>query len=100
MKKVKFYSLVNGENGKPIAKEWTGYTDNIFNYYKTEQGTWHAIEKNTGLSVGNDTTRKTLMERVTTPEHLQRVNERITKELITRFNNCIAAMEKELQACS
>ena len=89
MKKCTFYSLVMGENNKPIAKKWDGYTDNIFNYYKNEYNQWYAIEKSTGLSVGYDNTRKNLISKVTTNEHLQKVRDKITQDLIDRFTSLV-----------
>ena len=89
MKKIKFYSLVNGENGKPIAKLWDGWTDIYFNYYcikhNNRVNTWHAIEPSTGLSVATGNTLKEAKQRATAPETLRKINEKITQDMIQRF---------------
>lgn len=55
MKKAVFYSLVY-EGGYPTAKQWKGWTDGEYNYYKYK-GQWFCIEPYTGLSVGSGETR-------------------------------------------
>ena len=37
MKKHTFYSLVMGNNFRPVAKKWDGFTDGKYNYYKNEE---------------------------------------------------------------
>lgn len=85
MKKCNFYSLVMGEQGQPVAKEWSGYTDIYFNYYKNEFGQWFAIEPSTGLSVTQANTRKEAQKRATAPEMLRKINDKINQEMIQRF---------------
>lgn len=90
MKKHTFYSLVMGEHGKPVAKEWNGFTDGIYNYYKNEYNKWFAIEPTTGLSVvyGRNT-RKECANIAHVPGMLEKVKERITTDLQTRFNSLV-----------
>ena len=87
MKKCNFYSLVMGEQGQPVAKEWSGYTDIYFNYYKNEFGQWFAIEPSTGLSVTQANTRKEAQKRATAPEMLRKINDKISQEMTIRFKN-------------
>ena len=55
MKKTVFYSMVL-KNGQIGAKQWQGWTDGEYNYYKY-RGDWFCIEPNTGHSVGQGETR-------------------------------------------
>lgn len=55
MKKNIFYSLVR-ENGKPVAKQWQGWTDGEYNYYKSCD-MWYCIHPECGLSVAYGETR-------------------------------------------
>ena len=95
MKKHTFYSLFHGNNEKPIAKKWDGYTDGTYNYYKNEFGKWYAIEPTTGMSVINyRNTRKECSDAANVPELLEKVKKAITPELQMRFNNLVADLEK------
>lgn len=85
MKKCKFYSVIAGANGAPVAKLWEGWTDIYFNYYKNEFGQWFAIEPSTGLSVTQAHTRKEAQKRATAPEILRKINEAVTQDKIQRF---------------
>ena len=96
MKKCKFYSLVMGKQHKPIAKQWDGYTDIYFNYYKNEFGQWFAIEPSTGLSVVQANTRKEAQYKATMPTMFKKINEKITQEMIFNFKNLVLEAEMEV----
>lgn len=89
MKKCKFYSLIMGEEHQPIAKEWNGYTDTYFNYYKNEVGQWFAIEPSIGLSVAQANTRKEAQHKATMPPMFKKIKDAITQDMITHFNNLV-----------
>lgn len=102
MKKYTFYSLVLGNNKKPVAKKWDGFTDGKYNYYKNEYNKWFAIEPTTGLSIINSrNTRKECVNAAHVPGMLEKVKEKITLDLQLRFNNLVSeAMAEEIEKCS
>ena len=85
MKKCKFYSIVMGDKGKPIAKLQDGYQDEYWYYYHNN-ATWYAIEPSTGLSITTGYTRKEAQQKATAPEMFKKVNDKITQYMIQRFN--------------
>lgn len=95
MKKCTFYSLIFER--KPVAKLHEGYTDGIFNYYRTKPnaGVWWAIEPSTGLGVATGTSRKQAATRATAPEKLKACGEKITPQMIQRFTELRQAAEME-----
>jgi hypothetical protein len=78
------------QNKKIIAKQWFGYTDGKFNYYKNEWGKWSPIEPSTGLSVTFPrNTLKECKQAANAPELLEKVKNAITPELQQRFEKII-----------
>lgn len=92
MKKAIFYSQVR-ENGKIIAKQWTGWTDGIYNYYNN--GGWFAIEPLTGFAVTtNHNTRKTCAENAHKLHEKVKLKIENSPEIIARFAALIEEAEK------
>ena len=95
MKNSKFYSLTASDTGKPIATLQDGYYDEQYNLYfyctkyNSKYGTWHAIDPATGLSVATGNTRKEAHKNATAPGMLKKINDKITQDMITRFNNLV-----------
>ena len=61
MKKCNFYTR-KCINHKQYAVLVSGYTDGIYNYYKTDGGFWWAIQPETGLSISGRATRRDAAE--------------------------------------
>ena len=58
MKKIQFFSMITGENGKPTIKMQNGFTDGEFNYYSERRGKWHCIDPKSGLSIATGGTKE------------------------------------------
>ena len=94
MRKCKFYSLILvGTSKKPVAKEWNGYTDGRYNYYKN--GLWFVIEPTTGLSMAYGDTRQEAAEKIT-PALIEQANKAVTGDLIDRFNKAVHKLQEEV----
>lgn len=103
MKKIKFYSLHkdNINNGKIEARLHDGYTDGKFNYYKMGTDTWWAIDPDTGIAVGNDKTRKLVMEMANSDKIMERLEKYKESEnyqkLIEQLNNVVSETEQKTE---
>lgn len=98
MKKLDFYTqkMVNGKKAAVIV---SGYTDGVYNYYKTDSGFWWAIHPGTGLGITTCTcsSRKTAVENAYDPYIIEKLENYFStdhgKKAIENFNKLIEGVQ-------
>ena len=95
MKKSKFYTMIfDQKKHKTVAEAKEGWTDGIFNYYK-EKNLWWAIEPRTGLGILQANTREETRKKANDLSLLAKIEEKVTDELIERFQNLVKEAESQ-----
>ena len=94
MKKSNFYTL-QSKNNTIKAISVSGYTDGIYNYYKTDRGFWWAIHPSTGLALTtcHCASRKTAAQNAYDPFLIEKLDNLMNsdsgKNMVKRFNKLI-----------